>query len=256
MGPSEGSQLDNVGSTPLDWISDPQAWIALATLTILEIVLGVDNIVFISIMTRKLPPEQRELGRKMGLGLALIGRVMLLLSIKWVIGLEDGLFSVMGHAFSGRDMVLLSGGIFLLYKATSEIHATVEGAEEQHGSNKPASFKSVLIQILLLDLVFSLDSVITAVGMADDVVVMIVAVVLAVGFMMVSSGAVADFIHKHPSVKMLALAFLLMVGMSLVADGLTFHVPRGYIYFAMGFSMLVEVLNLRRQEKAAAKKAA
>jgi predicted tellurium resistance membrane protein TerC len=244
------------GDLTLDWITDPQAWIAFVTLTILEIVLGIDNIVFISILTRRLPPEQQALGRKIGLALALIGRIVLLISISWVIGLTADLFTVFNLGISGRDLVLISGGLFLLYKATIEIHHSVEGKEEEHEKGGRASFKSVLFQILLLDIVFSLDSVITAVGMADDLGVMVCAVVVAVGFMMYSASAVADFIQRHPTVKMLALAFLLMVGMSLVADGISLSINHNYVYFAMGFSMFVELMNLKMKAKMKEKKAA
>ncbi len=233
----------------MDWINDPQAWIALLTLTVLEIVLGVDNIVFISILSAKLPELQRARARTIGLALALVGRVGLLLSLSWVIGLTDPLFVLVGEEISGRDLILLGGGLFLLAKATHEIHASMEGGGPGRAA-RASSFAGVLVQILVLDLVFSLDSVITAVGMADDVSVMITAVVIAVLFMMVSAGAISSFIHKHPTVKMLALAFLLLVGVALVADGLNQHIPRGYIYFAMAFSVLVEMLNLRSARRA------
>jgi predicted tellurium resistance membrane protein TerC len=228
----------------LNWISDPQAWIALLTLTVLEIVLGVDNVIFISILSSKLPEAQRARARSLGLALALIGRVVLLLSLSWVIGLKDPLFALYGEDFSGRDLILLGGGLFLLAKATHEIHGSMEGGGHERPAQS-ASFASVIAQILVLDLVFSLDSVITAVGMADDVGVMITAVVIAVLFMMVSAGAISAFIHKHPTVKMLALAFLLLVGVALVADGFDQHIPRGYVYFSMAFSVFVEMLNLR-----------
>ncbi len=233
----------------LDWISDPKAWIALLTLTVLEIVLGVDNIVFISILAAKLPEAQRLRARTIGLALALVGRVGLLLSLSWVIGLTEPLFHVGSEEISGRDLILLGGGLFLLAKATHEIHASMEGGGHEHGA-RATSFGGVLLQILLLDVVFSLDSVITAVGMASDIGVMITAVVIAVLFMMASAGAISSFIHKHPTVKMLALAFLLLVGVALVADGLNQHLPRGYIYFAMAFSVLVEMLNLRASRRA------
>jgi predicted tellurium resistance membrane protein TerC len=232
----------------LDWLTDPNAWIALCTLTVLEIVLGVDNIVFISILASKLPEEQRAKARSLGLALALFGRVVLLLSIGWVMSLEEPLFAVRSHDFSGRDLILLGGGLFLLAKATKEIHSSMEGGGHAHASGA-ASFGAVIAQILLLDVVFSLDSVITAVGMADDIPVMITAVLIAIVFMMFSAGRVSDFIHKHPTVKMLALAFLLLVGIALVADGTGQHLPRGYIYFAMGFSVGVEMLNLRAAQK-------
>ncbi len=233
----------------MDWISDPQAWIALLTLTVLEIVLGVDNIVFLSILSSKLPEEQRVRARTIGLALALIGRVGLLLSLSWVIGLTDPLFTVVHEEISGRDLIMLGGGLFLLFKATHEIHTSMEGGGHERAV-KASSFASVLVQILLLDIVFSLDSVITAVGMASQLPVMITAVVIAVLFMMASAGAIASFIQKHPSVKMLPLAFLLLVGVALIADGFEAHIPRGYIYFAMAFSVLVEMLNLRVTRRA------
>ena len=230
----------------LDWITDPQAWIALGTLTALEIVLGIDNIIFISILAARLPPERQAQARTVGLALALFGRVALLLSRSWIMRLTTPLFAVLGAEISGRDLILLLGGLFLLAKATHEIHSKLEG-EEQHSTEGGgyASFRSVIFQILLLDLVFSLDSVITAVGMADHIQVMVAAVVIAILIMMVSAGAVSRFIEEHPTIKMLALSFLLMVGVALVAEGLEFHIPRGYIYFAMAFSVFVEMLNLR-----------
>lgn len=230
----------------LDWISNPDIWIALFTLTTLEIVLGIDNIIFISILAGRLPESQRDRARLLGLAAAMITRILLLLSINWVIGLEDSLFDIGGHHFSGRDLILLAGGMFLIYKATTEIHGKLEG-EEHHetAGGKVASFAGVIFQILVLDIVFSLDSVITAVGMADDVEVMIAAVVIAVIVMLVLSGPLSEFVQRHPTVKMLALSFLLMIGFSLVAEGWGFHIPKGYIYVAMGFSVLVEVLNLR-----------
>ena len=229
----------------MDWITDPQAWIAFATLTALEIVLGVDNVVFISILAGKLPIEQREKARRLGLGLAMFVRILLLLSIAWVVKLTSPLFSVWTQEFSGRDLILLLGGLFLLAKSTHEMHGQLEGEEGHSSGRVVASFASVIIQILLLDIIFSLDSVITAVGMADDVGVMIAAVILAVAFMLVFSGAVSRFVDKHPTIKMLALSFLLLIGVSLVAEGLEFHIPKGYIYFAMAFSLFVEVLNIR-----------
>ena len=236
----------------MDWIADPQAWIALATLTALEIVLGIDNIVFISILAGRLPEERRNSARRIGLLLAMLMRILLLLSIAWVIGLTKPLFSVLGADLSGRSLILIAGGLFLIAKSTREIHHKLEGPDDkkQLGKAHP-SFSGVLTQILLLDLVFSLDSVITAVGMADHVGVMIVAVVLAVGFMMFFAKAIGEFVERHPTVKMLALSFLLMIGMALVADGLELHIPKGYIYFAMGFSLFVEMLNLRARAKKA-----
>ncbi len=229
----------------MSWLADPQAWIALLTLTVLEIVLGVDNIVFISILSSKLPEEQRLRARTLGLVLALVGRVALLLSLTWVMGLVAPLFPAFGQEISGRDLILVAGGLFLLGKATHEIHASMEGDPTHGRTARRASFRSVLLQILLLDLVFSLDSVITAVGMASDLGVMISAVVIAIVFMMLSAGAVSEFIHRHPTVKMLALSFLLLVGVALIADGFDLHIPRGYVYFAMAFSVFVEMLNLR-----------
>ena len=229
----------------MDWITDPQAWIALTTLTALEIVLGVDNVVFISILAGKLPPEQREKARRLGLGLAMFVRILLLLSIAWVVKLTAPIFTVLNQEISGRDLILLLGGLFLLAKSTHEMHGQLEGDEGHSSGRVAASFTSVIVQILLLDIIFSLDSVITAVGMADDVSVMIIAVIVAVGFMLVFSGAVSRFVDKHPTVKMLALSFLLLIGVSLVAEALEFHIPKGYIYFAMAFSLFVEVLNLR-----------
>ena len=229
----------------MDWITDPQAWIAFATLTALEIVLGVDNVVFISILAGKLPVEQREKARRLGLGLAMFVRILLLLSIAWVVKLTAPLFNISTQEFSGRDIILLLGGLFLLAKSTHEMHGQLEGEEGHSSGGVAASFTAVIIQILLLDIIFSLDSVITAVGMADDVGVMIAAVVVAVLFMLVFSGALSRFVDKHPTIKMLALSFLLLIGVSLVAEGLEFHIPKGYIYFAMAFSLFVEVLNIK-----------
>lgn len=233
----------------MDWITDPQIWIALVTLTSLEIVLGIDNIIFISILASKLPKDQQNKARQVGLGLAMLTRIALLFSLSWIIGLTEPIFSVLGQEISGRDLILLLGGLFLLGKATYEIHERLEG-EEGHASAKvAASFASVIIQILLLDIVFSLDSVITAVGMVDELWVMITAVVVAVGIMLWAAGPVSDFVNRHPTVKMLALSFLLLIGFSLVVEGLHQHIPKGYIYFAMGFSVFVELLNLRLRQK-------
>jgi predicted tellurium resistance membrane protein TerC len=234
----------------MDWLSDPQAWIGLFTLTLLEIVLGIDNVVFISILAGKLPPEQREKARKMGLALAMITRILLLLSLSWVIRLTAPLFSIIGHEISGRDLVLIVGGLFLLGKSTHEIHGSLEGEEGEKSRRIAPSFTSVLIQILLLDIVFSLDSVITAVGMVDQIAVMIAAVVVAVGFMLGFSGAISRFVHDHPTVKMLALSFLILIGVTLIGEGFDQHISKGYIYFAMGFSVAVEMLNLRLRKKA------
>ena len=233
----------------MNWLTDPQAWIALVTLTLLEIVLGIDNIVFISILTAKLPKHQQARGRTIGLGLALLSRVALLFTISWMIRLTAPLFSAFGQEFSGRDIILITGGLFLLAKSTHEIHNRLEGEEEQGAARGSASLASTLIQIMLLDVVFSLDSVITAVGMAKDLGVMVAAVVIAVGFMMLSAGAISSFVHRHPTVKMLALSFLLLIGVSLIGEGFGQHIAKGYIYFAMAFSMLVEMLNLKARRK-------
>jgi predicted tellurium resistance membrane protein TerC len=222
----------------MEWLSDPQAWIALATLTALEIV-------FISILAGKLPKNKRDKARKLGLSLAMFIRILLLLSISWVVGLTDPLFTAVGQEISGRDLILLFGGLFLLGKSTHEMHGQLEADEGHASAGVGASFGAVIVQILLLDIIFSLDSVITAVGMADDVGVMIVAVVIAVGFMFVFAGAVSGFVEKHPTIKMLALSFLLLIGMSLVAESFDIHIPKGYIYFAMAFSLFVEMLNIR-----------
>ena len=233
----------------MNWLS-PEILIALATLTFLEIVLGVDNIIFISILSGKLPREQQPRARRIGLLLAMGTRILLLFSLAWVIRLTAPWFTVLGQEISGRDLILILGGLFLLGKSTHEIHDRLEG-EEGHGSAKAAaSFGSVLVQIALLDIVFSLDSVITAVGMVDHVSVMIVAVVISVLIMMVAAEPISAFVHRHPTVKMLALSFLLLIGMSLVAEGFDHHIPKGYVYFAMGFSVFVEAMNLRMRKKA------
>jgi predicted tellurium resistance membrane protein TerC len=233
----------------MDWISDPQTWIALATLTFLEIVLGVDNIIFISILSGKLPADQQPKARQLGLLGAMITRVMLLFSLAWIIRLTAPWFTVLGQEISGRDLILILGGLFLLGKSTHEIHDRLEG-EEGHASNRvAASFVSVIIQIMLLDIVFSLDSVITAVGMVDELWVMVAAVIIAVGIMMWSAEPISAFVHRHPTVKMLALSFLLLIGVSLLAEGFDHHIPKGYIYFAMGFSVFVESINLRLRRK-------
>ena len=234
----------------MEWIADPQIWIAFATLTVLELVLGIDNIIFISILSGKLPAEQQSRARFIGLTLALGMRVLLLLSLSWIIGLTEPLFSVAGKAISGRDLVLLIGGLFLIAKSTHEIHGSLEG-EEGHGSKRVySSFASVIVQITLLDIVFSLDSVITAVGMVDNIWIMISAVVISIVAMMFFAKPIGDFVQRHPTVKMLALAFLLLIGVTLVAEGFGQHIPKGYIYFAMAFSVLVEVLNMKLRKKA------
>ena len=229
----------------MDWIADPQIWIALATLTFLEIVLGVDNIIFISILSGKLPPAQQPRARRIGLLGAMLTRVLLLFSLAWIIRLTEPWFTVLGRGISGRDLILILGGLFLMAKSTHEIHDKLEG-EEGHASGRvAASFASVIIQIMLLDIVFSLDSVITAVGMVDELWVMVTAVIIAVGIMMWAAEPISAFVHRHPTVKMLALSFLLLIGLSLLAEGFGHHIPKGYIYFAMGFSVFVEAINLR-----------
>lgn len=246
----------------MEFLSNPEIWISLISLTILEIVLGIDNIVFISILSGKLPVDQQKKARQIGLALAMITRVLLLLSITWVMSLTAPLFN-MGEwigleggswseklAISGRDLILLVGGLFLIYKSTSEIHEKLEGAEHESGTPKVHSFSGVIAQILILDIVFSLDSVITAVGMADEVGVMIAAVIIAVAVMLVSASAISSFVNKHPTVKMLALSFLLLIGVSLIAESLDQHIPKGYIYFAMAFSVMVEMLNLKMKVNA------
>jgi predicted tellurium resistance membrane protein TerC len=229
----------------MTWLVNPEIWIALLTLTVLEIVLGIDNIVFLSIITGKLPPSQQPRARRIGLALAMLLRIALLASLAVIIRLTAPLFTVLGRGISGRDLILLAGGLFLIAKSTHEIHERLEGDEARHSTRPPASFGSVVGQLVLLDLVFSLDSVITAVGMARQLGVMIAAVVIAVGVMMLSAAAISDFVHRHPTIKMLALSFLLLIGMSLIADGLGQHLSKGYIYFAMGFSVFVEMLNLK-----------
>ena len=227
-------------------LTDPQTWIAFATLSALEVVLGIDNVVFIAILASKLPPAQRQRARMIGLSLALILRVLLLFSLTWIVRLTTPLFTVLGNEISGRDLILLLGGLFLLWKGTHEIHEKLEGESESHGRRAlAASFGTVIVQIVLIDAVFSLDSVITAVGMANHVEVMIAAVVVAIALMMAFAGSVGNFVERHPTVKILALSFLLLIGMALIADGLGQHISKGYIYFAMGFSVFVELLNIR-----------
>lgn len=233
----------------MEWLADPQIWIAFATLTVLELVLGIDNIIFISILSGKLPAERQGRARFVGLTLALGMRVLLLLSLSWIIGLTEPIFTVFGQDISGKDLVLLVGGLFLIGKSTHEIHGSLEG-EEGHASKKVyASFASVIIQITLLDIVFSLDSVITAVGMVNNLWIMISAVVVSIIAMMFFAGPIGAFVQRHPTIKMLALSFLLLIGVTLVGDGLGQHIPKGYIYFAMAFSVLVEVLNMRLRKK-------
>jgi predicted tellurium resistance membrane protein TerC len=233
-----------------DWIATPEGWIALATLFALEVVLGIDNIVFLSILVGRLPPQRRELARKLGLGLALIARLALLFSITWVMGLVDPWFTILGEEISGRDVILIGGGLFLLAKSTHEIHNSLEGAEDSVSHAVPSSFGMVLVQIALLDIVFSLDSVITAVGMVGEISLMAIAIVLAVIVMLVAAKPIGDFVDTHPTIKILALSFLILVGVTLIAEGLDFHVPKGYVYFAMAFSVAVEMVNIKVRKRA------
>jgi len=233
----------------MEWVSDPQVWIAMLTLTGLEIVLGIDNVVFISILAAKLPANQQAKARRLGLGLAMGMRILLLLSLAWVIRLTAPLFVVLGQEVSGRDLILIIGGLFLLAKSTHEIHDKLEGEEGSSSKKVAPSFGSVIIQILLLDIVFSLDSVITAVGMVDEIAIMIAAVVIAVTFMFAFAGPISAFVDRHPTVKMLALSFLILIGVTLIAEGFDQHISKGYIYFAMAFSIMVELLNLRLRKK-------
>ena len=232
-----------------EWLTSPEAWIALGTLTALEIVLGIDNIIFISILVGRLPEGQRVFARRTGLGLAMIARLGLLFSISWVMGLTEPWVTVFTHAISGRDVILVGGGLFLLAKATHEIHNSLEGIEESGSTVVAASLGMVLIQIAVLDIVFSLDSVITAVGLVDQVSLMAIAIILAVLVMLVAAKAIGDFVDEHPTVKILALSFLILVGVTLMVEGFDVHVPKGYIYFAMAFSVTVEMLNIRMRKK-------
>ncbi len=233
----------------MDFLLNPEALAALATLTALEIVLGIDNIIFISILTGKLPRHKQAKARIVGLGFAMFSRIALLLSLTWMMKLTSPLFSVLGNEISGRDLILIVGGLFLLGKSTLEIHEKLEGAEGHSSARAVTSFAALIVQVMLLDIVFSLDSVITAIGMARDLWVMVTAVILAVGFMMVFSGKVSDFVDRHPTIKMLALSFLILIGVALIGDGLEMHIPKGYIYFAMAFSVAVEMLNMRVRGK-------
>ena len=235
----------------MDWLTSPEAWIALLTLTALEIVLGIDNIIFISILVGRLPEQQRNKGRVLGLGFAMITRILLLLSITWVMKLTEPLFTVLARDLSGRDLILIGGGLFLLWKSTVEIHESLEGAGEERTAAALAGFAATIAQIAVIDIIFSLDSVITAVGLAQDVAVMIIAIVAAVGVMLFASKAIGDFVDRHPTIKVLALSFLVVVGVALIAEGFDWHVPRGYIYFAMAFSTVVEMLNIRMRRNAA-----
>ncbi len=229
----------------MELLTSPEIWMAFATLTLLEVVLGIDNIIFISVLTDRLPPEQRPRARFIGLALAMGMRILLLLSITWVMGLTADLFTVLGEGISGRDLILVTGGAFLIFKSTVEVHNSLEGDEEHHGGKVGASFTGVLVQIAVVDMVFSLDSVITAVGLVQHIEVMVAAIVISVLIMMLAAGPIARFVENHPTIKILALAFLLLIGVTLVAEGFEVHVPKGYIYFAMAFSFGVEVLNIR-----------
>jgi predicted tellurium resistance membrane protein TerC len=233
----------------MEWISDPQIWIAFLTLVALELVLGVDNVIFISILAGKLPQQQQSKARRTGIAMAVISRILLLLSLSWIIGLTDPIFTILNFHVSGRDLILLIGGLFLMGKATSEIHQKLEGIEGHSSAKGKATFWSVIMQVLLLDVVFSLDSVITAVGMVDEVAVMIAAVIVAAIAMILLADPLSNFVEGHPTIKMLALSFLLLIGFTLIVESLHQHIPKGYIYFAMGFSVLVEVLNLRLRKK-------
>jgi predicted tellurium resistance membrane protein TerC len=237
-----------------EWLTDPEAWIALFTLTALEIVLGVDNIIFISILVGRLPEAQRQRARVLGLAFAMLTRIGLLLSLAWVMTLTEPIFSIIGREISGRDLILIGGGLFLLWKSVHEIHGSLEGEDETDDAAAAAraGFASIIVQIAIIDIVFSLDSVITAVGMADHVAIMVIAIIIAVLIMMVAAKAIGEFVDRHPTVKMLALSFLILVGLALVAEGWDFHIPKGYIYFAMAFSVGVEMLNLRMRAKRAA----
>ena len=240
----------------MELLSNPEAWIALATLTLLELVLGIDNIIFISILVDKLPPAKREFARRVGLFMAMFMRIGLLLVLAWIVGLVEPLFTlpVVDIGLSGRDLILILGGLFLIWKSTSEIHQSLEGDEERSGAGKAvATFASVILQIMVIDLVFSLDSIITAVGMVDDVRIMITAVVLSVGLMMLFAGPIGRFVSDHPTIKMLALAFLVVVGVVLVAEGFGHHLPKGYVYFAMAFSLGVEMINITMRKRTASK---
>ena len=235
----------------MEWVTMPEAWVALATLTALEIILGVDNIIFISILVGRLPEAERQRARILGLGFAMVTRILLLVSLAWIMTLVEPLFSFFDHDISGRDLILIGGGLFLLWKSVHEIHGSLEGEEDETtaGAAARATFAATIVQIGIIDIVFSLDSVITAVGMADDVAIMVIAIVIAVGVMMFSARAIGDFVDRHPSVKMLALTFLTMVGLALIAEGWDFHIPKGYIYFSLAFSIGVEFLNHRARAR-------
>ncbi len=235
----------------LELLSDPHTWMALITLTALELVLGIDNIIFISILVDKLPAERREFARKLGLFIAMFMRIGLLMVLAWIVGLVEPLFTIMGQPISGRDLILIGGGLFLIWKSTGEIHQSLEGEEGHTSSTVKATFTAVILQIMVIDMVFSLDSIITAVGMVDHIEIMVMAVILSVGLMMVFAGPIGRFVSNHPSIKMLALAFLVAIGVVLIAEGFGHHVPKGYIYTAMGFALVVELINIRLRAKTA-----
>lgn len=237
----------------MDWLQDPQSWMALLTLIALEVVLGIDNVVFISIQASKLPNHQQNKARRLGLGLAMFTRIGLLFSLSWLMDLTFPLFTLFSNEISGRDLILIVGGLFLIWKSTVEIHEKLEGAQGNMSSRGQATFKAVIFQILLLDIVFSIDSIITALGMADQIIIMILAIIIAVIFMMLFSEKISVFVEKHPTIKMLALSFLLMIGIALIGDGLDMHIPKGYIYFAMAFSVVVEMFNLKLRQGTPAK---
>ncbi len=234
----------------MDWIFNPETWIALITLVALELVLGVDNVIFISILASKLPLKEQPRARSVGIALAVVTRIMLLLSISWVIGLTEPLFTIINFEVAGRDLILILGGLFLLAKSTFEIHEKLEGVEGEASARAGSSFVSVIVQIMFLDIVFSLDSVITAVGMVDEVAIMVIAVIVAAGVMVFTAGPISNYVERHPTIKMLALSFLLLIGFTLIVEGLHQHIAKGYIYFAMGFSVFVEMLNLRLRKVA------
>jgi len=233
----------------MELITSPEAWIAFATLTALELVLGIDNIIFISILVDKLPAEKREIARRIGLFMAMFMRIGLLLVLSWIVGLVEPMLTVLGHEVSGRDAILLLGGLFLIWKSTTEIHQTLEGAEDGHSTSSKSTLFSVIFQIMVIDMVFSLDSIITAVGMVDQVEIMIAAVMTSVALMMVFARGIGEFVSNHPTIKMLALSFLVVVGVVLIAEGFEHHIPKGYVYFAMAFSVCVEMLNIRLRKK-------
>ena len=237
----------------MELITSPEAWIAFATLTALELVLGIDNIIFISILVDKLPPEKREIARRIGLFMAMFMRIGLLLVLSWIVGLVEPMLTVLGHEVSGRDAILLLGGLFLIWKSTTEIHQTLEGAEDGHATSSKSTLFSVIFQIMVIDMVFSLDSIITAVGMVDQVEIMIAAVMTSVALMMVFARGIGEFVSNHPTIKMLALSFLVVVGVVLIAEGFENHIPKGYVYFAMAFSVCVEMLNIRLRKKSTLK---